>query len=540
MRGRQQEGFVGRGGELAQFAANLTLPVNDPARRFVFSVHGDGGVGKSTLLNELRQIAIGRSALCAGVDEHLFGLPETMNGLACDLQAQKAKLPNFSKLYSTYLRRLTEAQSDPGAPDGLAHFVTRTAVRAGLNAAQAVPVAGLAAAAVDSEEAAQQADRLRAFLGSKFRKHEDVRMLMSPADVLTPALTRDLASVGGARALVLFFDTYEQTGPVVDPWLRSMLEGRFGSLPANLVIVIAGREPLDQASWASFLTVVAEAPLMPFTEIEARQLLAAEGVTGEHKVAEILSASGRLPLLVAMLAQSVREKGGGSTDPSDDAVGRFLAGEADPVRRGIALTAAVPRTVNEDILSLLIGPSPADQAGGLYEWLRSRTFVTHQGGRCQYHDVVRSMMLRQLRGQSPQRWQTAHERLAGHYRAVRTSTSTSDEDSWGNPDWEQAAAEETYHRLCADSHRVLPDALDQVIQACAHNSAAASRWARMIRTAGQDAEAPPVAALGRQLEDSLVSDDGDGVIACLGIIVDAANLRPSSLAAALRTRGRAL
>jgi hypothetical protein len=62
----------------------------------------------------------------------------------------------------------------------------------------------------------------------------------------------------------LFFDTYEQTGALIDPWLRSVLEGQFGVLPANLVVVIAGRKPLDKASSAPFLAVVAEAPLTSF------------------------------------------------------------------------------------------------------------------------------------------------------------------------------------------------------------------------------------------------------------------------------------
>jgi hypothetical protein len=92
-RERQQQGFVGRGGELAQFAANLALPAQDPARRFVFSVHGVGGAGKSTLLRELRRIALLHGALCAGSDEHSFGLPDVMDTLAIDMQAQGARLP---------------------------------------------------------------------------------------------------------------------------------------------------------------------------------------------------------------------------------------------------------------------------------------------------------------------------------------------------------------------------------------------------------------------------------------------------------------
>jgi hypothetical protein len=103
-------------------------------------------------------------------------------------------------LYSPYLRRLTEAQSDPGAPDGLAHFVTRTAVQMGAPCCAGRAGCGVAEAAVDSRRRqARQADRLRAFLGAKFRKHEDARMVMSPADALRGALVRDLATAGAGR-----------------------------------------------------------------------------------------------------------------------------------------------------------------------------------------------------------------------------------------------------------------------------------------------------------------------------------------------------
>ena len=43
--------------ELAQFRTNLGLSVDDPDRRFIFGVHGDGGVGKSFLLRQWGGIA---------------------------------------------------------------------------------------------------------------------------------------------------------------------------------------------------------------------------------------------------------------------------------------------------------------------------------------------------------------------------------------------------------------------------------------------------------------------------------------------------
>src|ERR1700749_490327 len=38
---RQQSSFVGRQGQLVQYQENLSLPVDDERRRFLFNIHGD-------------------------------------------------------------------------------------------------------------------------------------------------------------------------------------------------------------------------------------------------------------------------------------------------------------------------------------------------------------------------------------------------------------------------------------------------------------------------------------------------------------------
>jgi len=140
-----------------------------------------------------------------------------MRTIAVDLAQQGTETDGFLKLLDSYQQRRFEAEADPDAPSGLAAFMTQTAVRMGLHAAHAVPGVGGLADSVNAEALAAQADQLRVFLGKKFRRHEDVRLLLSPLDVLTPVLVRDLTRVGQRRTLALFFDTYEQTGLVPLP-----------------------------------------------------------------------------------------------------------------------------------------------------------------------------------------------------------------------------------------------------------------------------------------------------------------------------------
>jgi len=538
VRRRQQAEFVGRMAELAQFRTNLGLSVDDPDRRFIFGVHGDGGVGKSFLLRQWGSIAQEAGAVMCWVDEPVFGAPEAMRAMAIDLARQGTNTDGFLKLLDGYQQRRFEAEADPDAPSGLASFMTQTAVRMGLHAAHAVPGVGGLADSVNADTLAAQTDQLRVFLGKKFRRHEDVRLLLSPLDVLTPALVHDLAQAGRRGVLTLFFDTYEQTGPVLDGWLRSVLDGTYGDLPEELVVTIAGRSPLDTGGWAPYLGVMAEVPLEPFTDTEARQFLVERGIKDDRVIQVILSVSGRLPLLLATLAENQPTDPDLVGDPSGDAVERFLKWEPNPVRRTLAIAAALPRIVNEDVLAVLLPPDDGEEPGRLFAWLRSLPFITDNAGRCQYHDVVRTAMIRLERRQSPVRWKERHRTLAAAYSGWRLDHCP--QDAWEDPAWRSLRLEETYHLLCADPGIALDGALGEVVRACASQPAAAAQWAQAITGAGHDADADLPRAVGQRLEEALRLNPEEAMVACLGVVLSEGRLPTDLLALALHARGRAL
>ncbi|WP_282795598.1 ATP-binding protein [Streptomyces sp. CC224B] len=551
IRGRRRSGFVGRRAEIAAFRGNFDVPVTDERHRFLFHVHGNAGVGKTSLVREWEQVAVERGALVAYVDEAVGSVPEAMAALSAEFARRGRRCKDLDRMLATHRERRHEAESaalaaaaEAGqAPDAAPPPSPGTvaAARAGLAGLGLLPGVGAFTGAVDPAQLAQGADRLRAGLSARFRSQEDVQLVLTPERVLTPVLLRELEEATKAHPwVVLFFDTYERTAPFLDGWLcELMTTERYGALPANVVVVTAGQLPFTTARWDGYLDFMADVPLAPFTDLEARGLLADKGVTAEPVVEEVLRLSGGLPVLVSTLAESRPTAPDGVGDPSATAVERFLKWEPDPVRRAVALACALPRGLDEDVFRAVVGADAAERdVPGLFAWLRGLPFVSDRGGRLVYHDVVRAPMLRLQRRRSPRGWAERHGRLAAAFAAWRAEAGAGldeDEGRWADERWRALRLAEAYHLLCADERGALPAVLRDVVLACGPGGAVVRQWAQALADAGEDAAGEAAAAWGRDL---LAALDGDGLAGALGLLLDRAGLDPGQRALAYAVRGR--
>lgn len=530
--------FVGRSDELAAFRGTFDLPPGDARRRFVFHIHGNSGVGKTFLVREFAEAARERQALVAVLDESATGVPEAMEELCHLFAGQGYPLKALDKLLATYRQRRYEAESAAAtatAPDPQQGPTAGSlaAAQAGLIGLGMVPGVGALAGAVEPAQVARGATAVKALLSARFGKQEDVELVLDPLRVLTPVLVAELNRVAADLPwIALFFDTYERTGPFLDLWLRDLITSRrHGLLPGNVVVTLSGQQPLDPACWADHAAFVADLPLAPFTEAEARRLLTAKGVTDEQVVREVLTLSGRLPVLVSTLA----ENPGAVDDPCATAVERFLKWEQDPVRRAAALDGALPRRLNEDVL----GAAVEGDTEGLFTWLRGLPFVSDRGGRAQYHDVVRDPMLRLRRNSSPESWRAGHTRLAqafGGWREAAEEGLEADQ-RWGQDSWRELRVEELYHLLCARPRPALAAALRDGIDACDAGAVTARHWARTVADAGADGDSELLRALGGAALSALEDERrrGTGV---LGLILARPEPDEETRVAALVVRGR--
>ncbi|MGW3944189.1 tetratricopeptide repeat protein, partial [Streptomyces phaeochromogenes] len=549
---RRRSSFVGRQGELASFTEALGQAPGE-VTQFLFHIHGPAGVGKSTLVRQMETEARERQ-VCAGyVDESVADVLEALEALSSQFAQQGLALKDFDKALAAYRQRRHEAAvaaeslgaeaadgregneigagEVPPSPGGV------VAAQVGLVALGMIPGVGAFTGALDPSQVAAGAGRLKG-LGGRFRSHDDLQMVLAPLKALTPVFLKDLTEVARRRPwVVLFFDTYERIGPLLDVWLRdTMMLARYGDVPANVLVVLAGQPRLDVRVWADWLDLVVDLPLEVFTEAEARRYLAARHISDEQVVEVILRLSGRLPVLLSLLAEARPDTAGEVGDPTGTAVERFLKWETDPARRATALACALPAELDEDVYR---AAAEADNAA-MFDWLRALPFVTERAGRCRYHDVVRDAMLRLQRQQSPGRWATQHTRLADLHRDRRSvvESGTEREDGWWeDASWREHRLQETYHRLCATPQAALPDALRELLDAYDQGSPALRRWIQTLTQAGQDADAPEVTMWAQRLH-SAAGEEGPGIAVMAALLAGSGQLSSEGRAFAYMLRGR--
>ncbi|MCW8375446.1 ATP-binding protein [Streptomyces justiciae] len=531
-----EDRFVGREAERALFLGNFDLPPGGPDHRSRFHVRGDSGVGKTFLVEELKRLARERGALTVYVDEDAGSVPDALELICRQFAGQGRRLKQLERRLAVYKERRREAEAAMRAqgPEP-ASAGSRATVELGRGVLEtAVPGAALLTRALPADLIAQGADRLRAGLSARFRNADDIDLVLHPEAVLSPVLLRELRAASAATRIVLFFDTYEQTGSFLDPWLHGLFRkgDEHGGLPETAVVVTAGQLSLPTGRWNGAV----ELPLAPFTDAEARRLLAGKGVVAEPVVTEVLRVTGGLPVLVSTLAEKRPDGPEQVEDPSADAVERFLRAEPE-VRHDVARICALPRWLDGDVFRILID-LPDGELDVQYRWLRGLPFVGERGGRVRYHDVVREPMLRQERLHYPQRWRARHRRLAAAFAEWRQDVGEGlDADNlWADEEWRALRLEETYHLLCARPAAALADALGLFVEACREDAAEGRRWARMLQDAGGATDHTQSADWGRELGEAL--DDEAGLAPALDLLLIRSGLDPRGRAAAHLLRGR--
>ncbi|MFF0392558.1 tetratricopeptide repeat protein [Kitasatospora sp. NPDC004615] len=502
LRRRVDSQFVGRRAQLALFADNLRKNPDpeagpDPAD-FLFHVRGVGGIGKSTLIAQWRETAGragGRTALIDDTD--VQGVDTALAALAAQLASPEAPFKDFDKALEQYRR----AQATPA---DLPSLPARVVAHAALGAANTF-VPG-SAAFTTPETVAESTDRLIAAVRRRRPTGDSELATLSRAFVTELAHLCDREPVPW---VVLFLDTWEITGRHLDGWLRELIDGTYGDLPLDVIVVLAGRDELAERDWARLRSAVVDVALEAFTEQEARDLLASRGVHSPDAIDAIVRMSLGLPLLLALLAgtdpHSAEEVADAGTDAVDKAVQRFLQWIPEPALRETVLAAALPPRLDRDLFCLAVD----DPTAPGWDWLLDQPFVTAHGDAHQYHAVVRASLLRHHRIRAPHAWRGGHARLAEHHAAACEALQAELPPSRlrSNARWLRHLLDETYHLLCAAPTTQLPPALHRLAEAADHSPDSLTAWAELLTLAARDTADADLTRWSELLHTALTTPD---------------------------------
>ena len=231
------------------------------------------------------------------------------------------------------------------------------------------------------------------------------------ADAVTTAVATEKSHPDVDRSdaadVAIFIDTYERLESL-DSWLR---EQYLPGLPAQTLIMIASRqlpsmEWRTDPGWAAVLEVL---PLRNFRPEESRDYLTSRGVP-EPLQAEALGFTHGNPLALSLLTDLYRLQRERFTVRHPDViqalVRRLLDNVPTPLHRRALEVCAHLRVTTEDRLAeaLMI-----NDASGLFEWLRSLSFIESGPAGVFPHDLTRDVIEADLRWRSPERYRQLHD-----------------------------------------------------------------------------------------------------------------------------------
>lgn len=503
---RQQISFVGREDQIKFFRSNLELPPEDRLYRFIFNICGQGGVGKTTLLQQFYKIAEEVKCIAVLTNDNEKSVLEVMEQLAKELEEKGHRLRKFTGRYKVYRQKQQELKSDPEAPQGFSAFLGKNLVKNSLHIIKQVPVVGAAVDFLNGDALASQAGEWSTFVAKKLTDRDEIKLVREPVEVLTPIFLEEISKLSDDFRIILFFDDYERTDNFLDRWLLDILQGCYGEVGASILFVIAGCQELDPNRWANYEGLIARLPLKGFTEEEAQQYLKCKNITNSQLINVILRLSGGLPLLMATLTVGTPNELGKVDDSSNTALEQFLKWLDEPKRRQIVLHAAIPQFFNRDILFQLLGEEGTEE---LFDWLKEMPFVKKCRDGWAYHDVVRSQMLRNKCRYLVQNWTYLHEKIAEYYEIVENELELDSEKAWQNETWQSYHLQVCYHRLCQAPHKNLSWALNQFLAARKNTHKLAMYWGKTMVQAGKDTRVNEVQIWGEQLLGGLKAYEED-------------------------------
>jgi hypothetical protein len=492
--------FVGRREELDFFRRNLGLPPTDPEKKSIIFIQGQGGMGKTMLVNKFRNLATEKGRLTGLVNDCQKDIPDVLYALAEQFARAGYALEGFMRCYRDYRAKTNEVTTDLSASEEAVQRLVAGIIRM----IRRMPFAGIPAELLDENRLSEQVKEFIGSLNRKFKNKDNADLSDRPVETLSRAFVKDFNKVFSEnknKPMVLFFDAFETIGTYLDAWLRNLLMGCFGELPMNLLFVLAGRAPLNQ-NWTAF-PLIHQIRLQRFSKDEAALYLRKHEILHDNTIEAILRFADGIPHLLALMVSQEPQAPSDVNDSSGDAVNLFLKDVKDLKLREAAINAAFPIVLNQDIFAFIVN---SNEANALFDDLKTMPFVKQITDGWIFDDSVRGQMIRYARKASPSKWEQLHENFAAYFlqkTIAEESSPRRDTAKFSRAYW-------LYHRLCHTPESALVEALDLFFEALATNWAHAEMIIKMLQWAGVDTSTKKIEDYGNRLANMVEKNDWEG------------------------------
>ena len=468
------------------FAENIEAAIEKPSNSpLLHYAHGIGGIGKSTLINQLiKNYASGFQ--CAktffGINSPIntpIELMKTLNGQLVDsIDGWGGDI--FKELYETWQQALKDVENEVHNEESSEEQKQKLAIvkQIGSLAKSVIAVSGIVtsggagavaanaggsslidALAEGASSSLQITDLLKQLKTTR-DKPELQELIANPIPKLAKAFIDTVIQKSQSKPVILFIDTYEKASSEFDAFFCKYLLSDKALQNAPVRIVMAGRYSLKNKRYKRMFqqyrnNLISETQLDKFSEKVTTIYLKEIGITEKKEIKKFWRATKGYPYYLNLIRE---QKENGKTVKLSrggrDIVDLLLDGLNETERKVVTI-AAYCRWFDEPIIEHLlaennIGEEPSS-ANSWFEWLINRDFVI-EDNRYSLDDVARDIIRTTEHNNNDRNFNQKHQQLADYFQQRGDREVEAEEliqEKYEYPEWREYITESIYHELFA-------------------------------------------------------------------------------------------
>ena len=461
---------------------NFGVALKQPkANHLLFYACGIGGIGKSTLLEKLRETYAKEAQFARA----FFGPTSKIDSPLALMEHLYKQLPDdgwggddFVESCRKYRETLKQLETESAEGKGPAsteqislvkklfsgavktfaswHMPDEAAKKLGSAAEGVVDVASLALSEKDRFEKLLKQHR------ATKNKRELQELMLDPMPKLTQAFAAGVIQKSKLRPVVLELDTYEKASSDFDAFLCKYLLADTALQDYPVRIVMAGRYSLKnkryQRMFQHHSNLIYECQLEKFDKGETKNYLKEIGIVQPNEVRQFTQATKGFPYFLKLIKD---QKDNGQlikvSRDSDEIVDRLLDG-LTPEQKKVVQLAAYCRWFNRPIIQHLVdvnlvGKSKStEEQVDWFDWLIERDFVIREDT-YRIDDVARDVIRAAQHRADEQDFRYVHDLLAQYFKRLADKEVSQDQPApakYENSDWIRYSVEVAYHTLFAN------------------------------------------------------------------------------------------